>query len=106
MTTLGDLASIVRSKNAGPFRLTFDVFFPDEDAYRRVADGEVVTEAVVADVFGIPAADVLGVYHLDDLRAVKVSIARPTPAGSFEETDVYGTQQATPLLTVEVPDGE
>lgn len=104
MTTIRELASIVRSKNAGPFRLTFDVFFPDDAAYRRVADGEALTEEVVADVFEIPQTDVLGVYHLDDLHAVKVSITRPTPAGSFEETDVYGAQQATPLLSVEVPD--
>ena len=33
--TIGDVAELVRSKNAGPFWQTLDVFLPDDDAYRR-----------------------------------------------------------------------
>ena len=35
MTILGDLATLIRSKNAGPFILTFDIMFDDEASYRR-----------------------------------------------------------------------
>jgi Domain of unknown function (DUF4387) len=35
MATLGDLAKLVRSKNAGPFCLTIDIMFDDAQAYRR-----------------------------------------------------------------------
>ena len=33
---LKDLADIVRSKNAGPYRITFDVLFRDKDRYEAV----------------------------------------------------------------------
>ena len=104
MTTVESLASIVRSKNAGPFRLTFDIFFPDAESYRRVAEGDVVTEDVVSNLYGVPVSDVFGPYHKPTLNAIKVTIVRPTPAGSFEDTDVYGAQQHVPLLRLEVPD--
>ena len=42
MATLGDLAKLVRSKNAGPFWLTIDIMFDDADAYRRARDAEIV----------------------------------------------------------------
>ncbi|MGQ0751527.1 MAG: DUF4387 family protein, partial [Betaproteobacteria bacterium] len=29
MTTLAELARLIRSKNAGPFELTFDIMFDD-----------------------------------------------------------------------------
>jgi len=33
---LYDLASVLRSKNAGPFELTLDVMFADEQSYALV----------------------------------------------------------------------
>lgn len=104
MTTLEDVATIVRSKNAGPFRLTFDVFFPDAAAYHRVADSGVITEETVAELYGVPTADVFGPYYKPELDAIKVSIVRPVAAGSFADTDVYGTQQHVPLLELEIPE--
>ena len=35
--TLAELAAIIRSKNAGPFRLTFDILFDEEPAFLAVA---------------------------------------------------------------------
>lgn len=106
MTTIEDLATIVRSKNAGPFRLTLDIFFPSAEAYRRVRDGGTISAETIADAYGINPDDVVGIYELDRLDAIKVSIVRPVPAGSIEDTDVYGAQQHTPLLSLEVPESE
>jgi hypothetical protein len=39
IATLGDLAKLVRSKNAGPFWL-IDIIFDDAEAYRRARDAE------------------------------------------------------------------
>lgn len=102
MTTVGDLASIVRSKNAGPFRLTFDIFFPDTENYRWVRDSGAVDSETIADLYGIPEEDVIGIYYLNRLNAVKISVSRPVPAGGFEDTDLYGTQQHPPLLDIEI----
>src|ERR1019366_2990184 len=49
--TIGDLAVLVRSKNAGPFWLTFDIMFDDPAVYRRVRDSEVINRNAVAAMF-------------------------------------------------------
>lgn len=41
--TIGDLAVLVRSKNAGPFWLTFDIMFDSPDIYKNVRDSNVIT---------------------------------------------------------------
>ena len=38
MTTLGELADVMRSKNAGPFQITIDLMFNDAATYGRVRD--------------------------------------------------------------------
>ena len=44
MPTLGELARLIRSKNAGAFTLTFDIMFETEDAYRKVLASKVLTK--------------------------------------------------------------
>jgi len=45
---LGDVASIIRSKNAGPYELTFDVMFDDDETYAKVKNCGILTQATVA----------------------------------------------------------
>ena len=54
MATLGDLANLVRSKNAGPFWLTIDLMFDDAEAYRRARDAEIVNRATIARLYNQP----------------------------------------------------
>lgn len=102
MATLQEVASQIRSKNAGPVRLTLDVFFNDETTYEQVVDGEVLTASTVADRYNVDEDDVLGIYELDRITTVKITLRRPVPAGDVRDSDVYGTQQHGPLLDVEV----
>jgi hypothetical protein len=44
--TLGELAKLIRSKNAGPFVLTIDVMFEDEETYRRVLNKAELRETL------------------------------------------------------------
>ncbi len=101
--TLGDLASVIRSKNAGPFELTFDILFDDPDTYRRVTASGVLTVPLVARLFRLPEAKVLGVFSYDPALAIKVTVARAVEQGSVAETDTYGAQQHAPLLDIEIP---
>ena len=48
MTALAELARLIRSKNAGPFELTFDSMFDDEATYARVSNSGAVKRAVIA----------------------------------------------------------
>lgn len=102
MTTIGDLAVLVRSKNAGPFWLTIDVMFDDEQNYRRVRDSDVINRRAIAQMFRRDPADIIVVNH-DAALAIKVSFPRPHSSGSKYDSDVYGGQQYAPLLALTVP---
>ena len=101
--TLGDLAKLVRSKNAGPFWLTIDIMFDNPDYYRRVRDSEVIDRAGIARMYRRNPDDIIVVNH-DVALAIKVSFPRPQSSGSKYDSDVYGGQQYAPLLSLTVPD--
>jgi hypothetical protein len=105
MTTarLGDLATLIRSKNAGPYLYTLDVVFADEDAYRAVVSSGVITAEAIAELYRVPIETVTTVRTFDAARAIKVTLRRTVPSGSPGDGDVYGAQQHAPLLTMEVP---
>ena len=103
MAKLGDLARLIRSKNAGPFMLTFDIMFEDERSYRKVIDAQVLTAPIFASMYQVPVADVMLFEH-DTARAIKVSIPRPYVQCDPDDGDAYGGQQHGPLVDLEVPD--
>lgn len=99
--TLGDIAELVRSKNAGPFWQTLDVFLPDDDSYRLVAESPVIDEATIARLYRVPADDVT-IYRLPAIRVVKISFPRPTPQGGVEDRDMHAGQQHVPLAQIQL----
>ncbi len=103
MTVIGDIARLVRSKNAGPFCLTFDVMFDSPESYRRVLASRVLTKDVFAQLYGVDVQDVQ-FFECTDALAIKISIPRPYPQGSREDGDSYGGQQHAPLVEIELPD--
>ena len=102
-TTIADLAVLVRSKNAGPFWLTIDVMFDNQEAYRRVRDSEAINRAGIAQMYGRDPSEIIVVNH-DAALAIKVSFPRPQSSGSKYDSDVYGGQQYAPLLSLPVLD--
>ena len=102
MAKLGDLATLVRSKNAGPFYLTFDVMFDDPAIYERVKKADVLSRAFIAERYGLSENEVM-FFYVDNALAVKASIPRPIIQGDVGETDSYGGQQFAPLLDIEIP---
>jgi len=103
MTTIADLAILVRSKNAGAFWLTIDVMFDDPEHYRRVKDSERINRAAIAHMYRRDPADIIVVNH-DAALAIKISFPRPQSSGSKLDSDVYGGQQYAPLLGLAIPD--
>lgn len=103
MTKLWQLAKLIRSKNAGPFELTFDVIFKDRASYERVRDAGVINEEWFAKTYRI-APETVSVIAYDAAHAIKITIPRPVPSGEVNDTDVFGGQQYGPLVELEVPD--
>ncbi|QQO23699.1 DUF4387 domain-containing protein [Bradyrhizobium diazoefficiens] len=103
MLRLSDLASVIRSKNAGPFELTFDIMFDDAAKYETVKKSGVITAQLIADIYSVSHNEVLVCRTYDPARAFKITIRRPVGSGSPGESDVYGCQQHMPLTAIEVP---
>ena len=96
-----DIASVIRSKNSGPYELTFDIMFNDIDMYRKVAAAKVFNAAMFATLYGIKESAVMEVINFDPAKAIKITIERPLCSGNLGETDVYGAQQHAPLMAFE-----
>jgi hypothetical protein len=103
MAKLGDLAQLIRSKNAGAFTLTFDVMFDTQEAYERVRASRALNKKRFAEMYHVPESDVSFFEH-DAARAIKISIPRPYVQSSREDGDAYGGQQHAPLVDLEIPD--
>jgi hypothetical protein len=103
MAKLMDVTQLIRSKNAGPFTLTFDFMFDRIENYRRVRDSGVINARLFSRLYGTPVEDV-EIYSVDAARGIKVSIPRPITQGDLEDSDQYGCQWFGPLLEIEVPD--
>jgi hypothetical protein len=94
--TVGDLAELVRSKNAGPFWQTIDVFFANDEDYRAVADNASLDANAIADLYGVEA-DSVRIYRLPDIQVVKISFPRPSIQGGRHDRDMHAGQQHIPL---------
>lgn len=97
-----DIASVIRSKNSGPYELTFDVIFKDFETYGKVKAAQAVSKEKFCALYGIPETDVFHLVYFDPAKAVKITIRRPIPSGALGETDVYGAQQHAPLMRMEI----
>jgi hypothetical protein len=102
MTKLIDLATILRSKNAGPLYVTFDVMFDNRNLYERVKESGVLTRELISEIYDVDAKDV-SIIMYDIVTSLKITIPRKEISGSLLDTDVYGCQQHVPLSNVMIP---
>jgi hypothetical protein len=101
--TLGELALEVRSKNAGPFWVTMEVFMRDAAGYALVADPGFIDEQVIAGLYDVDPADVQ-LFRIPALNVVKVSFPRPVVQAGLRDRDVHAGQHHVPLASL-VPAG-
>ena len=99
--TLRDAVNSVRSKNAGPFTVTFDLFFPDRETFKDICDRKVVTKELVGELYSLEP-DKVKIFEFEPALAIKVSIPRLLPGGAPGDTDVAGGQQFVPLLSIPI----
>ena len=102
MAKLLQLAQVIRSKNSGPFEITFDVIFDDAEVYRAVKASGVLTAELVCGLYRVEPKDVKALMFFDPAQAFKFTLRRGWAQGSTGERDTFGTQQHAPLLDVEI----
>lgn len=98
---LADLAAMIRSKNAGPFVLTFDILFADDESYQRVKRSGALNVQMFARLYKTEPSQVK-FFECDSARAFKFSMPHPTTQGSPGCADLHGGQQFAPLLDVPI----
>jgi hypothetical protein len=104
MPRLGDLASVIRSKNAGPFQVTIDIMFASADDYQRTLNSPHFTSAEIARRYRI-AENHVALIPFARVHAIKITIPRrwgSRGSGSSGDRDVYGAQQHGPLVDLEI----
>jgi hypothetical protein len=100
---LYDLASTIRSKNAGVNQITFDIIFPDRKTYERAVRSGVITRNSIAKLYKIPESRISDFVTFEVGNAIKFTIYRLRPSGSPGDWDILGCQQYGPLLDLEIP---
>ncbi|PLB53500.1 beta-N-acetylglucosaminidase [Aspergillus steynii IBT 23096] len=98
-----EIAKIIRSKNSGPFELTFDIMFDTREAYERVKDADILTSERIMGLYHLQPKDIITNMFFEPALAWKCTIRRPWQQGTVGERDTLGTQQHGPLLTITVP---
>ena len=99
---LKELCKVIRSKNAGPFYITFDVIFNDYKTFNFVIKRNIFTKEKISRLYNLPV-NKISIIEYPPSCALKITIVRPVPSGNIKDTDIYGTQQHAPLLDIFVP---
>lgn len=97
---LRELAQVIRSKNAGPFELTFDIIFDRKAAYDEVKASGALTPEKLARLYNIPVEDILVSMFVDAAMAFKMTVKRRWNQGSSGERDTFGAAQHAPLMDI------
>lgn len=99
MPQLNEIVEKVRSKNAGPFWITIDIFCGSEDAFDHVSKG-LSTERV-ARALATPA-ETLKRFDIAELGVVKFSLPRPQVQGTRFDRDMHGASLGALLSELEI----
>ncbi|KAJ5984541.1 hypothetical protein N7481_006640 [Penicillium waksmanii] len=74
--TLGEIAKVIRSKNAGPFEITLDVMFDSAVVYQQVKEAGDLTSAKIAELYDISVDSIVWCGFFDQALAFKATIPR------------------------------
>ena len=103
LAKLSKIAKVIRSKNAGPFLLTVDIIFEDQETFARVKQSNAITAELFSKLYKTPLTDVIFTEYTKAF-AFKGTVPRRISSGDLGDSDVYGAQQHAILYDVEIPD--
>lgn len=98
---LYDIAEVIRSKNAGPFTLTLDLIFKNNEDFERALNAPTLNSKHIAEIYKVKASEVK-IHPFKAIKAIKISMPRTTSSGAPGDNDVYGSQQHLPLASIEI----
>lgn len=101
MVKLGEVSRHVRSKQAGPFWVTMDIWFDSQESFERYKDSPGLSPEAFADLFGTDP-DLVTKIPVPQFQLVKISYPRASPQGGMVERDMHSGQQYVRLLNAEL----
>ena len=104
MPKVRDVCHEVRSKNAGPFWVTFDLFFKGPEEFERYANSPELAAPLFARLYGVDEEKVKH-FPIESLHTLKVTCPRPRPQGGIVERDMHAGQQFVRLLDINLGSG-
>lgn len=99
MKKLIDYTKILRSKNAGPLFITFDLIFYNNEDMQYVYQN--ITKKDVAKVYDVQP-EKIEIIAYDVVNSIKITFPRKNISGSLKDNDIYGCQQHMPLANIEI----
>ena len=101
MTKLRDVCLHIRSKQAGPFWVTVDIWFDSSSSFERYKDSSALGPDVFKSLYGTDP-ELIKKIEVKDFNLIKISYPRPTPQGGMIERDMHSGQQCMRLLGLEM----
>lgn len=91
LCTVGSLVSSVRSKNAGPYWVTIDLFCGSDSSFLQLS--QHLHTSQVAEALQASAAHIKR-FDIASLNVIKFSVPRPVVQGHRTDRDMHGAQWA------------
>ena len=97
MKPLINYTKILRSKNAGPLFITFDlIFYNNEDMkyiYKNLKKEDIAKAYAVS-------LEKIEIIAYEVVNSIKITFPRKNISGSLVDNDIYGCQQHMPLAKI------
>ena len=99
MPKVSEIVESVRSKNAGPFWLTIDIFCGNSDSYNRICKSLRTKD--LSNVFNLKSSKILR-FEIPTLKVIKFSLPRPNTQGSINDRDMHGATWAALIYDITI----
>lgn len=100
---LMDIASVIRSKDAGINRLTFDIIFNAQEQFDWALRSNSFNRSSIAETLRLNEKNVVGTFAVHSCKAIKITIDRPIISGSVNDRDIFGAQQQSEIERMKIP---
>ncbi len=97
MKKLIDYTKILRSKNAGPLFITFDLIFNTKEDMEYVE--KRLKKEDIAKAYDVKEEKV-DIISYGVVNSIKITFPRKNISGSIKDDDIYGCQQHMPLANI------
>ncbi len=97
MRKLGSIVNNIRSKNAGPYWVTIDIFCKNKKNYNDIKNK--LNILLLSKLFKIKK-EKIKTFKIDNLNVIKISFPRLLVQGHMNDRDMHGAQYSVILSEI------